>query len=50
MESKAVSRVLEIHDAQLLTHLKHRNLKLGFRIDFHEVRVMDGIRRMVNGL
>ena len=34
VESKAVSRVLEIHDAQLLTHLKHRNLKLGFRSTF----------------
>ena len=50
VESKAVSRILEIHDAQLLTHLKHRNLKLGFRINFHEVRLKDGIRRMVNGL
>jgi GxxExxY protein len=50
VESKAVSRVLEIHDAQLLTHLKHRNLKLGFRINLHEVRLKDGTRRMVNGL
>ena len=50
VETKAVSRILEIHDAQLLTHLKHRKLKLGFRINFHEVRLKDGIRRMVNGL
>ena len=50
VESKAVGRVLEIHDAQLLTHLRHRKLKLGFRINFHEVRLKDGIRRIVNGL
>jgi GxxExxY protein len=50
VESKAVSRVLDVHDAQLLTHLRLSRLKLGFRINFHEVLLKDGIRRMVNGL
>ena len=49
-ELKAVSRVLEVHDAQLLSHLKLSGMKLGFRINFHVVRLKHGIRRMVNRL
>jgi GxxExxY protein len=49
-ELKAVSRVLEVHDAQLLSHLKLSNKKLGFRINFHVLYLKDGIRRFVNRL
>lgn len=49
-ELKAVSRVLEVHDAQLLSHLKLSKKKLGFRINFHVLYLKDGIRRFVNGL
>jgi len=50
VELKSVTRVLDVHDAQLLSHLKLSGLKLGFRINFHVVHLKDGIRRMVNGL
>ena len=50
VELKAVTRVLKVHDAQLLSHLKLSGMKLGFRINFHVVRLKDGIRRMVNNL
>jgi GxxExxY protein len=49
-ELKAVARLPDVHDAQLLSHLKLSQLKLGFRINFHVVHLKDGIRRMVNGL
>jgi GxxExxY protein len=50
VEVKAVSKIKEIHDAQLLSYLVLSGHKLGFRINFHEVHVKNGIRRMVNGL
>jgi len=50
VELKSVTRVLDVHDAQLLSHLKLSGFKLGFRINFHVVHLKDGIRRMVNGL
>jgi GxxExxY protein len=50
VELKAVSKVTDVHDAQLLSHLVLGHYKLGFRINFHVVHLKDGIRRMVNGL
>jgi len=50
VELKAVTRILEVHDAQLLSHLKLSGLKLGLRINFNVVHLKHGIRRMVNGL
>jgi len=50
VELKAVSRVLKVHDAQLLSHLKLSGKKLGFRINFHVLYLKDGIRRIVNNL
>jgi len=50
VEIKAVTRVLDVHDAQLLSHLKLSGMKLGFRINFNVVHLKHGIRRMVNGL
>ena len=50
VELKAVSVVLPVHDAQLLSHLKLSGHKLGLRINFHVVHLKDGIRRMVNDL
>ena len=50
VELKPVTRILEVHDAQLLSHLKLSGLKLGLRINFNVVHLKHGIRRMVNGL
>jgi len=50
IELKAVGKVLPIHDAQLLSYLKLSGKPLGLLINFHEVRLKNGIKRMVNGL
>ncbi|HEY6349327.1 MAG TPA: GxxExxY protein [Candidatus Angelobacter sp.] len=50
VELKAVERLLPIHDAQLLSYLKLSEKKLGLLINFHVLRLKDGIRRIANGL
>jgi GxxExxY protein len=49
VELKAVDRILEVHDAQLLSYLRLSGHKLGLRINFNVVHLKDGIKRMVNG-
>jgi len=48
VELKAVARMLPIHDAQLLSYLKLSGRAAGLLINFHEVHLKDGIKRMVN--
>lgn len=48
-EVKAVSKLLAAHDAQLLSHLRLKRLRLGYLLNFHEPHMRDGIRRKVNG-
>ncbi len=50
LEIKSVDALVDIHMAQLLTYLKLKNLKLGLLINFNSVKVIDGIRRVVNNL
>ena len=50
IEMKAVEYLAEIHTAQLLTYLRLKNLKLGLLINFNNVRVVEGIKRIVNNL
>ena len=50
IEIKAVEYLAEIHTAQFLTYLRLKNLKLGLIINFNNVRVVDGIKRIVNNL
>ena len=45
LEIKAVSQLLPIHEAQLLTYLRISGLGLGLILNFNEVRLKDGIRR-----
>src|SRR5690554_6827755 len=49
IELKAVDALADIHTAQLLTYLKLKNLKLGLLINFNSVRVVDGVKRILNG-
>ncbi len=49
IELKAVDVLADIHTAQLLTYLKLKNLKLGLLINFNSVRVIDGVKRIING-
>jgi GxxExxY protein len=50
LELKSVSDLHPIFTAQLMTYLHLTNLKLGLIINFNEVLVKKGIRRIVNGL
>jgi GxxExxY protein len=50
IELKSVDELLDIHTAQLLTYLKLKDLKLGLLINFNSVRVIDGVKRIVNNL
>ena len=48
IELKAVEITLPVHQAQLLTYLKHADKRLGFLINFNVPRLIDGFKRMVN--
>jgi GxxExxY protein len=49
VELKTVEHLLPIHEAQLLTYLKLANRKLGLLINFNEVLVKNGFKRLLNG-
>ncbi len=47
VELKAVSEMHPVYEAQLLSYMKLMNKRLGFLINFHVVKIKDGIRRFV---
>jgi GxxExxY protein len=49
VEIKSVEALADIHTAQLLTYLKLKDLKLGLLINFNSVKVIDGLKRIING-
>ncbi len=49
VEIKSLEALADIHTAQLLTYLKLRDVKLGLLINFNEVLLKNGIRRILNG-
>lgn len=50
VETKAVTKLQPIHDAQLLSYLRLSGHRVGLLINFHVRFLKDGIRRIVNGL
>ena len=48
VELKAVSKVLPIHKAQLLSYLKLSRRHIGLLINLHVARLKDGITRLAN--
>jgi GxxExxY protein len=48
VESKAVSRMTEAYEAQLLSHLRLSRRTVGLLINFHVRHLRHGIKRMVN--
>lgn len=48
VELKTVSKLLPVHEAQLLSYLRLGNFRAGLLINFHAARLKDGIKRMVN--
>ena len=47
VELKAVQDVLPIHKAQLLSYMKLLDVPLGLLLNFHEIRLVDGLSRMI---
>lgn len=50
IEIKSVDALAPIHTAQILTYLKLKDLKLGLLINFNEIKVIDGLKRIINGV
>jgi GxxExxY protein len=47
VETKAVQNILPIHKAQLLSYMKLLDVPVGLLINFHEMKVTDGINRLI---
>ena len=47
LELKAVDAILPIHQAQLLTYMKLSGIHLGLLINFHQPRLVDGLKRFI---
>jgi len=49
VELKAKSKIHPIDKSQTLSHLRLLKMRLGLLINFHEVKVVDGVHRIING-
>jgi GxxExxY protein len=49
VELKTVTKILPVHEAQLLSYLRLSGLQVGLLINFHVPRLRDGIVRRVQG-
>lgn len=47
LELKSVEKLHPIHKAQLLSYMKLLNVPIGLIFNFHELRMRDGIYRMI---
>ncbi len=47
LELKSVQELLPIHKAQLLSYMKLMDIPVGLLINFHEMRLTDGLARMI---
>ncbi|MEI7851116.1 MAG: GxxExxY protein [Kiritimatiellales bacterium] len=47
LELKVVDKILPIHKAQLLSYMKLMDIPLGLIINFHEMKLVDGLYRMM---
>jgi GxxExxY protein len=47
VEIKAVERPAPVHEAQLLTYLKHTGIPVGLLVNFNTPVLKDGLRRLV---
>ena len=50
VELKAITRIVQVHRAQLLSHLRLGGYPIGLLINFNVLRLKHGISRVVNGL
>ena len=49
VELKAITKVLPIHKAQLLSYLRLSGLRVGLLVNFHTAHLREGIHRVING-
>jgi GxxExxY protein len=47
LEIKALPELLPAHDAQLQTYLRMSGISVGLLMNFHAIRLKDGLRRFV---
>jgi GxxExxY protein len=47
VEAKAVERILPIHNAQVLSYMRLLNVPIGLLINFHEMKLTNGISRLI---
>ena len=47
IEAKAITKILPIHKAQLLSYMKLLDIPLGLLINFHEIKLVDGVHRLI---
>ena len=45
IEIKAVDRLASVHEAQLLTYMRHKGIKPGLLLNFNCRRLRDGLKR-----
>ena len=50
IEVKSVESINEVHMAQLITYMRLGNYKLVLLLNFHVLKLKDGIKRVVNRL
>jgi len=47
LELKSVQEILPIHQAQLLSYMRLLDIPVGLLINFHELKLVDGIHRLI---
>jgi GxxExxY protein len=47
VEAKAVEKLLPIHKAQLLSYMKLLDVPVGLLINFHEIKLTNGVQRLI---
>jgi GxxExxY protein len=47
VEAKSVAKILPIHKAQLLSYMKLLNVPVGLLFNFNEIRLVDGVHRLI---
>jgi len=50
IEVKSVEALNDVHTAQVLTYLKLSGCKLGLLMNFNVIRLVEGLKRLVNKL
>ena len=48
VEVKSVEKLIDLHQAQLLTYLKHTDIKIGLLFNFNSTALINGMKRLSN--